>query len=70
MSAIRCITGELHVHDGDVERLWALVDVLRRTHVVDVEKVFGNHCVMVRAWSRSWLNEVRPGWKALPQNLE
>jgi FkbM family methyltransferase len=70
MTTIRCIVGDFHAVDGDVDRLWSLVEFLRRTHVVDIEKVFHNNCLLVRAWSRSWLNEVRPGWKAICQGLE
>lgn len=70
MATIRCLVGDFHAVDGDADRLWSLVEFLRRTHVVDVEKVFHNNCLLVRAWSRSWLNEVRPGWKAICQGLE
>lgn len=68
--SIRCIVGELHAVDGDMDRLWSLVDRLRTTHLVDVEKVFGNNCALIRAWSRDWIREVMPGWKAVRQGFQ
>jgi len=70
MSSIHCVVGDFHAVDGDVDRLWSLLEFLRRTHVVDIQKVFHNNCLLVRAWSRAWLNVVRPGWTAICQGLE
>lgn len=66
---IRCIIGEFHAVDGDVERLWSLLDRLRKTHIVDVEKIFMSNCLLVRAWSRDWIVESRPGWQPICRGL-
>ncbi|MEI6971496.1 MAG: FkbM family methyltransferase [bacterium] len=62
---VRGIVGEFHAVDGDADKLWTLVEFLRKTHVVDIEKVFSNNCLVVRAWSRRWLKATWPGWSPL-----
>lgn len=69
LASIRCIIGELHAADGNPDRIWGTMDVLRRTHWVDIDKRFGGNCLLFRAWSRQWVPELKGAWQPISVGL-